>query len=217
MSLIDDAISFAVDHSRRRGSEEVSADDLVLGCLRAMSRFGVAWLGELPVDLEEWGVDWLQLPSRSGAKLRYSEDAVALFDRAALIARSDLKQSGIGVEHLLAAASFETSALLQAMRDRRGLTPSGWRVAIARAFPRITTGQELAVTTENGENVSGAAPGRDYLTPEEAAQALGIHVQTLRGYIRSGRMPAFRLAGERAIRIRREDLSKVLEPLKPEA
>ena len=40
-----------------------------------------------------------------------------------------------------------------------------------------------------------------------------VHVQTMRAYIRSGRMPAFRLAGERAIRILRTDLEKVLEPL----
>ena len=54
---------------------------------------------------------------------------------------------------------------------------------------------------------------RDYLTPEDAAEELGVHVQTMRAYIRSGRMPAFRLAGERAIRILRTDLEKVLEPL----
>ncbi len=51
------------------------------------------------------------------------------------------------------------------------------------------------------------------MTPEEAAEALGIHVQTMRAYIRSERLPAFRLAGERAIRILRTDLEKVLEPL----
>jgi excisionase family DNA binding protein len=54
---------------------------------------------------------------------------------------------------------------------------------------------------------------RDYLTPEQAADALGLHAQTVRAYIRSGKLPAMRVAGERAIRIRREDLEKVLEPL----
>jgi hypothetical protein len=38
----------------------------------------------------------------------------------------------------------------------------------------------------------------------------------MRGYIRSERLPAFRLAGERAIRILRADLEKILEPLKGE-
>jgi excisionase family DNA binding protein len=54
---------------------------------------------------------------------------------------------------------------------------------------------------------------RDYLSPEQAAEALGLHAQTVRAYIRSGKLPAMRVAGERAIRIRREDLEKVLEPL----
>jgi excisionase family DNA binding protein len=67
------------------------------------------------------------------------------------------------------------------------------------------------------EEEHGAAAARDYLTPEEAAAALAIHVQTLRAYVRSGKLPALRLAGERAIRIRRGDLDKVLEPLVPPA
>jgi len=54
---------------------------------------------------------------------------------------------------------------------------------------------------------------REYLTPEQAADALSIHVQTLRGYVRTGKLPALRLAGERSIRIRRTDLEKVLEPM----
>ena len=54
------------------------------------------------------------------------------------------------------------------------------------------------------------------LTRTQAAEALGVHVQTLRAYVRSGKLPAHRLAGERAIRIRRPDLEKLLEPLLPE-
>ena len=38
-------------------------------------------------------------------------------------------------------------------------------------------------------------------------------MQTLRAYVRSGKLPALRLAGERSIRIRRADLEKVLEPV----
>jgi excisionase family DNA binding protein len=52
---------------------------------------------------------------------------------------------------------------------------------------------------------------REHLTPEEAAEILSIDVQTLRGHPRSGKLPALRLAGERAIRIRRSDLEKVFE------
>jgi excisionase family DNA binding protein len=70
-------------------------------------------------------------------------------------------------------------------------------------------------TTE--KKAAGDLSGREYLTPEEAAEAIGIHVQTLRGYVRSGKLPALRLAGERAIRIRRKDLEAVLEPLVPQS
>ncbi|MDE3197619.1 MAG: helix-turn-helix domain-containing protein [Acidobacteriota bacterium] len=45
------------------------------------------------------------------------------------------------------------------------------------------------------------------------ASCTNLHVQTLRAYIRSGKLPASRIAGERALRIRRADLGKVLEPL----
>jgi excisionase family DNA binding protein len=55
-------------------------------------------------------------------------------------------------------------------------------------------------------------PVREYLTPEEAAELLSIHVQTLRAHVRSGKLPALRLAGERAIRIRWSDLEKIFEP-----
>ena len=92
----------------------------------------------------------------------------------------------------------------QLKRDH-GITSAGWRAAIAR----------LGAEESNGARPEAAEKksAREYLTPEEAAEALGIHVQTMRGYIRSGRLPAFRVAGERAIRIRREDLERVLEPL----
>lgn len=60
------------------------------------------------------------------------------------------------------------------------------------------------------------AAERSYLSPEEVAQALGIHVQTVRGYIRSGKLTALRVAGERTIRIRKSDVESLLEPLHPE-
>jgi excisionase family DNA binding protein len=35
----------------------------------------------------------------------------------------------------------------------------------------------------------------------------------LRGYIKSGKLPAYRLAGEKVLRIKREDLMTLLEPV----
>jgi excisionase family DNA binding protein len=90
------------------------------------------------------------------------------------------------------------------LKRAHGINSASWRAAIG----------QLASPESNGAKPEAAKKSsRDFLTPEEAAEALGIHVQTMRGYIRSGRLPAFRLAGERAIRIRRIDLEKLLEPV----
>jgi excisionase family DNA binding protein len=79
---------------------------------------------------------------------------------------------------------------------------------------------ELGVTPEQVEQFartrgqSGVAEERLY-SPEEAAEYLGVHVQTVRAWIRSGRLKASRLAGQRALRIRASDLQSVLEPIEP--
>jgi excisionase family DNA binding protein len=56
-------------------------------------------------------------------------------------------------------------------------------------------------------------PAERLYTPEEVAEYLGVHVQTVRIWIRSGRLPARKLAGQRALRIRESDLEAVLEPV----
>jgi len=50
-------------------------------------------------------------------------------------------------------------------------------------------------------------------SPEEVAAYLSVHVQTVRAWIRSGRLRARRLAGQRALRITAADLQSLLEPL----
>jgi excisionase family DNA binding protein len=106
------------------------------------------------------------------------------------------------------------------MMDKQNLRVSGaqmsagWRAAILERASMQAV-DESAATEVRAEPDTGAA--RDHLTPEEAAEALGLHVQTLRGYVRSGKLPALTLAGERAIRIRRADLETVLEPLVPQS
>ncbi len=54
-----------------------------------------------------------------------------------------------------------------------------------------------------------------YLSPEEVAQRLGVNVQTVRVWIRSGKLPASRLAGRRVLRIRESDIEALLEPVDP--
>lgn len=66
----------------------------------------------------------------------------------------------------------------------------------------------------SGQEGARAALGKLYST-EEAAAYLSVHIQTIRSWIRSGKLPAFRLAGQKSIRIREADLGRVLEPIDP--
>jgi excisionase family DNA binding protein len=204
MNDADLAASFAIFAAKQRGSAEVTPDHILLGCLRAISRFGIASIGPWSLDLESLGVDWVSPPDGPKPKVAYSQAAVDLFDRAAGISRST-GETGVGVYHLLAAFATEDSGLMGDLRRAHGITSASWRAAIA----------QLAAPESNGAKSEAPrkAVSRDFLTPEEAAEALAIHVQTMRGYIRTGRLPAYRVAGERAIRIRRIDLEKLLEPL----
>ena len=90
------------------------------------------------------------------------------------------------------------------------LDASGWRRLLAAIEP-VTP----APTSATDSSIS-ATRGDDLLSPEQAAAELGVHIQTLRGYIRRGKLAAFRLAGERVIRIRRDDLAALLaQPVEP--
>jgi excisionase family DNA binding protein len=209
MNDADLAASVAIFAAKQSGSKEVTPDHILLGCLQAISRFGIATVGPWSLDLERLGVDWVRQPSGPRPKVAYSQESVDLFDRAALIAKSS-GDAGVGVNHLLAAFAAEEGGLMGELKQAHGITSASWRAAVARIGADETSGSKPERAGSEGKLA------REYLTPEEAAEALGIHVQTMRAYIRSERLPAFRLAGERAIRILRTDLEKVLEPLNGE-
>jgi excisionase family DNA binding protein len=203
------AASNAIQITRQRGLTEIGSDELLLGCLQALSRFGIAQFGPWTFDLEVLGIDWLKPPARTGesAKIAYSDETVIIFDRAAHIARLD-GYFDIRMEHLLVAFTNEETGLMRDLRRTYSVDSAGWRAAAA-ALPGTPAAPDPPVP-------AALPAAREYLTPEEAAEALGIHVQTLRAYVRSGKLPALRVAGERSLRIRRCDLEKVLEPLVPE-
>ena len=206
----DLATSFAIFAAKQSGSGEVTPDHILLGCLRTISRFGIATIGPWNLDMEALGVDWVRQPEGPRPKVAYSQAAVNLFDLAARIARSSGDQ-GVGVEHLLAAFSSEDGGLMGELKRKHGITSALWRAAVSKIGEEV---HEAGEGDRAERAPSEPPPRRDYLPPEEAAEVLGVHVQTMRGYIRSERIPAFRVAGERAIRILRSDLHKVLEPLK---
>jgi|SRR5215471_15121341 len=194
------AVAFGISHAKQRRAEEVEADDILLGCLWSISKFGIVTLGPWTLDLEALGVDWVHQPEGPRSKVAYSRAAVRIFDRAAQIAKAAAEP--MAVAHLLAAYATEEEGVMGELKRAHGITSALWRTAIAQLGAMPANGAPMAVSEK-----------REYLTPEQAAEALGIHVQTMRAYIRSGRLPAFRLAGERAIRVLRSDLEKVLEPL----
>jgi len=211
MRETETAASFAIFLTKKRNLPEVTPDELLLGCLRAISHFGIVQFGPVFLDLEEHGVDWLMAPDKGGPRVAYSQEVVGILDHAASVARAD-GSAAMRIDHLLAAFAREQSGLAGELKRKYGITGAGWRHAAAQ----LETSRPTQFPPEPKDDRDAVSAARDYLSPEDAAEALGIHVQTVRAYIRSGKLPALRLAGERAIRIRRSDLETVLEPLVPQ-
>ena len=66
----DLAASFAIFAAKQHGADEVTPDHILLGCLRVISRFGIATLGPWSLDLEALGVDWVRQPDGPRVKPR---------------------------------------------------------------------------------------------------------------------------------------------------
>jgi len=179
-------------------SIDASADLVFLVYLRRMARFGFFTFGPITVDVDMVEEVVQRTAPRCTAhgpnEHEYTDDYVR-FSRRLI---DGVRRSG-------RRRIDELHFLLAFMRTPEGLP--------ARVFG------ELGVTPEQVEefarNRPGAEPARleKLYSPEEAADYLGVHVQTVRAWIRSGRLPASRLAGQRALRIRASALSSVLEPV----
>ena len=61
--------------------------------------------------------------------------------------------------------------------------------------------------------VEGATGSETWMTPEEVATYLRVHVQTVRAWIREGRLPARRVVGMRSLRVLASDAARMLRPL----
>jgi excisionase family DNA binding protein len=168
-------------------------DVLFLAFLRPLSRFGYFTLGPITIDVNliEDIVERTKIPGDwNGAP----QDFVK-FSRLVM---EELRRSG-------RKRVDELSYLLAFMRYGEGLP--------ARVFGELGVTPER-VTAALKESAAGAAPRLDQLmTPEEVADYLKVHVRTVRAWIHSGRLPARRVAGLRALRIRAEDVATLLRPL----
>lgn len=113
-----------------------------------------------------------------------------------------------------------------ARSGRRRVDELHWLMAFLRlgeGLPARVFG-ELGVTADDVERFSRHGPPQEraanrddglerLYSPEEIAEYLGVHVQTVRAWVRAGRLPARRILGQRALRIRKSDLDAVLLPV----
>ena len=218
--LVIRATQIAFKRTKERGMKEVTLDDLLVGLLKAISRFDIAQIGSWSIDILTLGNSHVgnadEDISPDELKTTYSDRAVRLFDRAAEIASED-NSTFIDIVHFLVAFGDEDEGLMGKLKREYTITSTTWRAALVSWS--VQEKRDSVVTSR--ESDSGKSHGKrngakSWMTPDEAADVLGLHTQTLRGYIRSGKLPAHRIAGERAIRIRYADLMQLLEPLDPD-
>jgi excisionase family DNA binding protein len=219
-NLVSIAIRSAIKRAKRRKNAEVTRDDILIGLLQTVARFDIVQIGEITIDLEELEEPHPEVSEDDAGradkrKVAYSPRASAVFDRAARIAKRD-NSSKIGIVHLLVAFANEDNMVFARLKEKYGVSGVKWRSALSKWQPespaKIATSSKIGSETRSPKELNE----KMFFTPDEAAVFLDVHPQTIRGYIRTGKLAALRLAGERALRIQRNDLLALLEPYKPE-
>jgi excisionase family DNA binding protein len=192
----------------REERSDVSADHLVLGILRAADPTGATVLRALGIgeaDLVRGGA-----PLGRDSRSRWGPVLQPIIQIAADEARrlgSRLTRSA----HVLLGVAASGQGTLAGLLAARGVALDDLRARVREAIAASPA------SSPAGEPMSPAAaattPSRELFTVDQAAEFLGIHHQTLRGYIKTGKLPAYRLAGEKVLRIKRDDLIALLEPV----
>jgi excisionase family DNA binding protein len=178
-------------------SAEATLDLMFLAYLMKTSRFGYFTFGPVTLDvrlIEDLVRRTTTPTAKKGEKPRYSDDCLRFFQVLA-----------DEVEKTSTRRADEAHFLLAFMQMDEGIPQ--------RVF------SELGVAPDEVRSFVPESAGhrsQRLLSPEEAAAYLGVHVKTVRSWIRSGALPASRLAGQRVLRIREADLEKLLEPVRPE-
>ena len=186
--------------AREFDAAEVTLDLMFLAFLLKTSRFGYFTYGPITIDvrliedLVRRTVPRAEEPG-GGAQAPYSDDMLRFFR----VLSDELERSG---QRRL----DEAHVLLALMQVNEGIP--------GRVFAELGVDAE-AVRRYSPVGEPAAVSGKLY-SPEEAAEYLGVHVKTVRNWIRAGRLPARRLAGQRALRIRAADLERILEPVNPD-
>ncbi len=184
--------------ARRLNQGSVSVDMHFAAFVQVASQFGYFRFGPITLDarLIEDIVERTTPRLAPGEPWRWSmDDSNARF--AQTISREVAKSGRRRLDEL--------HYLLAFMRTPEGLP--------ARVFGELgVTADEVEAYARGLSQQATTEPEKLY-SPEEAAAYLGVHVKTVRGWIRSGRLRASRLAGQRALRIKAADLNAVLEPI----
>ncbi|MEO9256557.1 MAG: helix-turn-helix domain-containing protein [Tepidiformaceae bacterium] len=175
---------------------QASVDYWFYAFLRRFSRFGYFTFGPVTIDVRLIGEIAERTAERRTSGPNVMGDDFVRFSRILVDETARSGTSRVDELHML----------LAFMRYGEGLP--------GRVFG------ELGVTPDQVEQyvrLVGQAQTREekLYSPEEAAEYLGVHVQTVRAWIRSGRLRASRLAGQRALRIAASDLLSLLEPVDP--
>ncbi len=215
-NLVSQAVKYALKHAKGRESQTVTRDDLLFGILQAIARFEIVKIGPLLIDFEEIKENSENhVNSIDNIKVTYSSKTSAVFDKAASVARQD-NSSTVEIVHLLASFSNEDNELMVNLKKKYNISSMTWRSALLQF--ESTAFEEIRSSSRNmhRKKYIDGFEQKQLFSPDEAAVFLGLHTQTIRGYIRTGKLPALRLAGERALRIQRKDLITLLEPYNPE-
>ena len=178
---------------------KVDEDLVFVAYLLEVARFGMVSYGPVSIDVglvEDLFVRSLP-PVPDGLQHRAEPSFHAFYERlGAETAKTKTRRPN------------ELHYLLAFMRSSGGLA--------ARVFGELGVRPEAveAFAQRQRQPMPVGAP-EVYLSPGEVAQRLGVNEQTVRVWIRSGKLPASRLAGRRVLRIRQSDIEAVLEPVDP--
>ena len=218
--LVSKATQAAMKRAKYLETSEVSHDHLLIGILQTISRFNIVKIGSITIDLADFGnasvyADTETSPKTDQIKVAYSSSANAILDKAAYIARID-QSKHIEIVHILVAYANQENGLMAKLKKRYNFTDRQWRVALSAWQPALEAPLGKDSKATESHKTARDLDGKQFFSPDEAAEYLGLHVQTIRGYIRTGKLPALRLAGERALRIEKSALLNLLEPFNPE-
>lgn len=182
----------AMECARARGERRVEPDDLLAGILSAVASDGKVRIGALSIDLPALGLS-LPISEPLARDPIYSPATAAIFDDAARIARHDGFPSPAPVHFLIAIGEAGTP-LFHRLLAQCDVDLMGWRVALAGVSDRGAAQMPAA----------GASPR--WVALDTAAARLGRSTDDLKKSIAAGRLAAFRVAGDRVLRVREDDL-----------